>query len=170
MRLKKLIRDVPDFPKQGIVFKDITTLLSDGKALRRAVSLMAKPYRKMQVDKVVAIEARGFIFGALLAFKLGCGLVPARKKGKLPFRTITEEYALEYGTSTLELHSDAIAAGEKVIIVDDLLATGGTALAAARLVERLGGEVLGIEFLIELEFLKGRQKLLTYPVRSIIRF
>jgi adenine phosphoribosyltransferase len=170
MNLEIIIRDVPDFPKKGIIFKDITTLLQDGDAFRLAMNRMLKKYLDDKIDKVVGIEARGFIFGGVLAYKLGCGFVPARKPGKLPYSTIREEYTLEYGTNSLEIHDDSIAAGDRVLIVDDLLATGGTALAAARLAEKLGGEVAGIEFLIELGFLQGREKLKKYPVHSLISY
>jgi adenine phosphoribosyltransferase len=170
MNLEIIIRDVPDFPKKGIIFKDITTLLQDGEAFRLALNRMLKKYLDDKIDKVVGIEARGFIFGGVLAYKLGCGFVPARKPGKLPYSTIREEYTLEYGTNSLEIHDDSIAAGDRVLIVDDLLATGGTALAAARLTEKLGGEVAGIEFLIELGFLQGREKLKKYPVHSLISY
>ena len=170
MNLETIIRDVPDFPKKGIIFKDITTLLQDGEAFRLALNRMMKKYLDAKIDKVMGIEARGFIFGGVLAYKLGCGFVPARKPGKLPYRTIREEYTLEYGTNSLEIHDDSIAAGDRVLIVDDLLATGGTALAAAGLVEKLGGEVAGIEFLIELGFLHGRDKLAKYPVHSLISY
>ena len=168
MELEKLIRDVPDFPQKGIVFKDITTLLQNGDAFRQALNQMLKRYLDAAIDKIVAIEARGFIFGGVLAYRLGCGFVPARKPCKLPYRTVREEYTLEYGTNALEIHEDSIQAGEKVLIVDDLLATGGTALAAAKLIEKLGGEVVGIEFLVELGFLHGREKLLKYPLHSLI--
>lgn len=168
MEFAKLIRDVPDFPQKGIIFKDITTLLQDGDAFRQAMNQLVKPYLDEAVDKVVGIEARGFIIGGILAYKLGCGFVPARKPGKLPAATVREEYSLEYGSNVLELHRDSIAKGERVLIVDDLLATGGTALAAARLVEKLGGEVIAIQFLIELEFLHGREKLSSYPLHSLI--
>ena len=170
MDLEKIIRDVPDFPKEGIIFKDITTLLQDGDAFRQALNQMIKKYLDVKIDKVVAVEARGFIFGGVLAYKLGCGFVPARKPGKLPYHTIGEEYTLEYGTNALEIHEDSIRPGEKVLIVDDLLATGGTALAAAKLAETLGGEVVGIEFLIELGFLHGREKLARYKVNSLIAY
>jgi adenine phosphoribosyltransferase len=170
MDLSKIIRDVPDFPKKGIVFKDITTLLQDGEAFRQAMNLMLKKHLEAKIDKVLAVEARGFVLGGVLAYKLGCGFVPARKPGKLPFRTIGEEYTLEYGSNALEIHADSIRPGEKVLIVDDLLATGGTALAAAKLAERLGGEVVAIEFLIELSFLNGRDKLSGYPVSSLITY
>ncbi|MFH2108740.1 MAG: adenine phosphoribosyltransferase [Chrysiogenia bacterium] len=170
MNLETIIRDVPDFPKKGIIFKDITTLLQDGEAFRLALNQMLKKYLDARIDKVLGIEARGFIFAGVLAYKLGCGFVPARKPGKLPFRTIREEYILEYGSSALEIHEDSIRPGEKVLIVDDLLATGGTALAAALLAEKLGGEVAGIEFLIELGFLKGREKIAKYQVSSLITY
>lgn len=172
MDLDKYIRDVPDFPKPGILFKDITTLLQDGEALRLALNRMLKKHLEAggEIDKVVGIEARGFILGGAMAYKLGCGFVPARKPGKLPFRSVREEYSLEYGSSALEIHEDAIRRGEKVLVVDDLLATGGTALAAARLVERLGGQVAAIEFLVELSFLKGRDRLPGYPVHSLITY
>ncbi len=170
MELEKFIRDVPDFPQKGIIFKDITTLLKDKDAFKHAVDLMVDRYRDRKVDKIVAIESRGFIFGGIAAYNLGCGFVPARKPGKLPAETIREDYTLEYGKNTLELHADAISAGDRVVIMDDLLATGGTALAVARLVERLKGEILGIEFLIELEFLKGIEKLKGYPVTSYIKY
>jgi len=170
MNLEIIIRDVPDFPKKGIIFKDITTLLQNGEAFRQASNRMLKKYLDAKIDKVIGIEARGFIFGGVLAYKLGCGFVPARKPGKLPYSTIREEYTLEYGTNSLEIHDDSIAAGDRVLIVDDLLATGGTALAAALLAEKLGGEVAGIEFLIELGFLHGREKLAKYPVSSLITY
>jgi len=170
MNLETIIRDVPDFPKKGIVFKDITTLLQNGDAFRQALNLMLKKYLDAKIDKIVGIEARGFIFAGVLAYKLGCGFVPARKPGKLPFHTIREDYSLEYGTNSLEIHDDSIQDKEKVLIVDDLLATGGTALAAARLAEKLGGQVAGIEFLIELGFLHGRDKLAKYPVHSLITY
>ena len=170
MDLEKIIRDVPDFPKAGIVFKDITTLLQDGDAFRQALNQMMKKYLDEKIDKVLAVEARGFVFGGVLAYKLGCGFVPARKPGKLPYRTIGEEYILEYGSNALEIHEDSIRPGERVLIVDDLLATGGTALAAAKLAEKLGGEVAGIEFLIELGFLQGREKLAGYKVSSLITY
>ncbi|HOW45522.1 MAG TPA: adenine phosphoribosyltransferase [Candidatus Aminicenantes bacterium] len=168
MDLEKYIRDVPDFPRKGIVFKDITTLLQDGDAFRHAVNRMVKKHLDEKIDKVLGIEARGFVLGGVMAYKLHCGFVPARKPGKLPYRSKREEYTLEYGANALEIHEDAIGAGEQVLIVDDLLATGGTALAAAKLVEMLGGRVAGIEFLIELAFLHGREKLSGYPVHSLI--
>lgn len=168
MDLKNIIRDVPDFPKPGIIFKDITTLLKDKEAFRLVVNQMAERYGHQSIQKVVGIESRGFIFGGALAYLLGCGFVPARKPNKLPYERISENYDLEYGSNTLELHTDAIMAGEAVVLVDDLLATGGTALAVLNLIERLQGRVMGMEFLIELEFLQGRKQLNNYPVHSLI--
>ncbi|MCX8056368.1 MAG: adenine phosphoribosyltransferase [Ignavibacteria bacterium] len=170
MELEKFIRDVPDFPKKGIIFKDITTLLKDKTAFKEALNQLYDKVKNLQVDKVVAIEARGFIFGSLLAEKLDAGFVPVRKPGKLPAEKISESYQLEYGVDTLEIHSDAIQKGEKVLIHDDLLATGGTVEAVCKMIERLGGEIVGIIFLIELDFLNGREKLKKYPVHSIIHY
>ena len=170
MNLAKIIRDVPDFPEKGIIFKDITTLLKDKDALTYVIDVMVERYRDKQIDKIVGIESRGFIFGGAAAYLLGCGFVPARKPGKLPAEKISESYSLEYGTNTLEIHTDAIEAGERVLIIDDLLATGGTAAAVAKMVERLKGEVIAIEFLIELEFLNGREKVKEYNVNSYIRY
>ncbi len=170
MELEKYIRNVPDFPKEGIQFKDITTLLKDGEAFRKAIELMVKKYEGMNINKVIGIESRGFIFGSVMAWILGCGFVPARKPGKLPAAAIREEYELEYGTNILELHEDAVEAGEKVVIADDLLATGGTAEAVVKLVERLGGEIAGMEFLVELEFLNGRDKLSGQNVNSYLKY
>jgi len=170
MELDKFIRDVADFPQKGIIFKDITTLLKDGNAFKRAVDWMVEKYRDQKIDKIVGIESRGFIFGGVAAYQLNCGFVPARKPGKLPAKAIREDYTLEYGTNTLEIHEDAITRGERVIIMDDLLATGGTALAVAKLVERLGGQMVGIEFLIELTFLHGIDKLEGYNVHSCIKY
>ncbi|NIM10394.1 MAG: adenine phosphoribosyltransferase [Candidatus Aminicenantes bacterium] len=170
MDLAAIIRDVPDFPEKGIIFKDITTLLKDKDALTYVIDGMVERYRDKQIDKIVGIESRGFIFGGAVAYLLGCGFVPARKPGKLPAEKISESYSLEYGTNTLEIHTDAIEAGERVLIIDDLLATGGTAAAVAKMVERLNGEVVAIEFLIELEFLNGREKVKEYNVNSYIRY
>jgi adenine phosphoribosyltransferase len=164
--LRSLIRDIPDFPTPGILFRDITPLLADADAFADAVSLMAAPYA--EIDHVVCIESRGFIFGAPIAYRLGAGIVPVRKAGKLPFETFVAEYALEYGQNTVEVHQDAIKPGERVIIVDDLLATGGTIEAAIRLVEHFGASLAGIEVLIELEALGGRERLSGHPVRSQI--
>jgi adenine phosphoribosyltransferase len=170
MDLAAIIRDVPDFPEKGIIFKDITTLLKDKEALKYVIDRMVEKYHGQGIDKIVGIESRGFIFGGAAAYLLGCGFVPARKPGKLPAEKISESYTLEYGSNTLELHSDAIRAGEKVLIIDDLLATGGTAAAVAKMVERLNGQVVAIEFLIELEFLHGKDKLKGYTVNSYIRY
>ncbi len=170
MKLDEFIRDVPDFPKKGIIFKDITTLLKNKDAFKHSVDLMVEKYRDQKVDKILGIESRGFIFGGCAAYLLGCGFIPARKPSKLPADTIKEDYSLEYGTNTLEIHVDAIEPGENIVIMDDLLATGGTALAVAKLVERLKGNILGIEFLIELEFLKGIEKLRDYPVHSYLKY
>jgi adenine phosphoribosyltransferase len=170
MDFKSLIRDVPDFPKPGIVFKDITTLTKDPKGLQAAVDEIVARYRDASIDVVVGIEARGFIFGGAVAYRLGVGFVPARKPGKLPAEVVREEYALEYGTDAIEVHRDAITAGQRVLIVDDLLATGGTAAAAAKLVERLGGEVVAIAFVIDLAFLRGRDKLDGYEVTSLVEY
>jgi adenine phosphoribosyltransferase len=168
--LKKIIRDVPDFPKKGIIFKDITTLLKDGKYFRQSADLLAKHFRKTRIDKVVSIESRGFIFGSVLAYKLGSGFVPVRKKGKLPFKTISVSYDLEYGKDTLEIHKDAIEPGDRVLIADDLLATGGTAKAVIELIEKLGAKIVGCAFLIELGFLNGGKKLKKYKVFSLIKY
>ncbi|MEX0601933.1 MAG: adenine phosphoribosyltransferase [Bacteroidota bacterium] len=168
--LSSTIRNVPDFPRPGIVFRDITTLLKDPASMKSAVSLLTEHFRKHGIDKVAAIEARGFIFGALIARELNVGFVPLRKPGKLPAKTLREEYQLEYGTDALEVHVDAITPGERVLIHDDLLATGGTARAACRLVEKLGGTVAGLSFLIELSFLKARPSFAQYEIVSVIRY
>ncbi len=170
MDLAKMIRDVPDFPKEGIIFKDITTLIKDPEAFKEAVDVLADHYAGRQVDLVAAVEARGYIFGAPIALKLGAGFIPVRKVGKLPAETVREEYELEYGTDAVEMHKDAIQPGQKVLIVDDLIATGGSAQATARLVERLGGEVVGIAFLIELTFLHGVDRLKKYDVYTVIEY
>jgi adenine phosphoribosyltransferase len=168
--LKSKIRDVPNFPIQGIVFRDITTLLEDTEAFRFVIDHLYRRYREEKIDKIVAVESRGFIFGGALADRLGCGFVPARKAGKLPADTIEESYNLEYGTASLQLHSDAIQKGQKVLILDDLMATGGTLAATAKLVERLGGTVVEIAVLIELNFLKGRDLVKDYPVYTMIQY
>ena len=170
MEIKDKIRNIPDFPIKGIQFKDITTLLKDGEAFRLAVDQIDENFKDVQIDKIAAIESRGFIFGSALAYKLGIGHVPIRKPGKLPAETISEEYALEYGTDKMEMHVDAISKGDKVLLVDDLLATGGTAAASCNLVEKLGGEVVGLAFLIELGFLKGREKLSGYNIKSLVLY
>ena len=166
--LKQHIRDVPDFPEPGIMFRDITTLLADAEIFRVTIDAMKAPYT--HIDKVVVIESRGFIFGTPIAYALNAGVVPVRKPGKLPAKTYAEEYQLEYGTNTLEIHQDAIHDGERVIIVDDLLATGGTVEAATKLVNRFGGEIVGISVLAELADLKGRERLGTYPVHSLVTY
>jgi len=170
MDLAKMIRDVPDFPKEGILFKDITTLIKEPQAFRQVIDRLADHYAGQEIDLVVAVEARGYIFGAPIAYKLGAGFVPVRKEGKLPAETVREEYELEYGTDSVEMHRDAIQPGQRVLIVDDLIATGGSAAATARLVERLGGEVVSIAFLIELTFLKGVEKLKDYDVFTMIEY
>ncbi len=170
MDLAEMIRDVPDFPKEGIIFKDITTLIKHPQAFKEAVDVLADQYAERKVDLVAAVEARGYIFGAPIAYKLGAGFIAVRKVGKLPAETLREEYALEYGTDCVEMHRDAIQPGQRVLIVDDLIATGGSAAATARLVEALGGEVVGIAFLIELTFLKGVEKLKGYDVYTVIQY
>ena len=167
--LKSLIRDIPGFPKEGIIFKDITPLLRDKDKFREAVDLISDKFKSKKIDFILSVESRGFIFGAAVAYKLGIGLVPIRKKGKLPYETHSVTYDLEYGKDTLEIHSDAFKKGSKVLIVDDLLATGGTSKAVADLVENMGGKVVGFAFLIELVALKGRDKLLGYPIVSLIK-
>ena len=168
--LGALIRDVPDFPKQGILFKDITTLLKDGPAFHQAIDLLSERLGPYPADLVVGMESRGFIFAAPIAYLLGVGFVPVRKLGKLPGQVISTEYDLEYGTNTLELHSDAISPGDPVLIVDDLLATGGTVSATIELVERLQGKVVAVAFLVELRALAGRERLGDYEVISLIQF
>ena len=169
-RLKRIIRDVPGFPRAGIVFKDITPILADPALFRETLEALGRPFKGGSVEKVLGIESRGFIFGPPLAVQLDAGFVPARKPGKLPRETISETYALEYGSDALEIHRDALRIGERVLVVDDLLATGGTAAAAARLVERQGAEVVGVAFVIELEFLKGRDRLGGLRVHSLVRY
>ena len=169
MNLSQYIRNVPDFPVEGIQFKDITTLLQDPKPFAASVQAMLDHYQGREVDVVVGIESRGFIWGAVLAYQMGVGFVPVRKPDKLPAETIRAEYSLEYGTNALEMHRDAIQPGQKVLVVDDLLATGGTAQATCQLVEQLGGEVAGVVFLIELTFLPGREKLAGYDVLALIQ-
>lgn len=166
--LRAKIRDIKDFPTEGILFRDITTLLKDAPAFRYVVDQLAERYRKERVEVVVAVESRGFIFGGALAHQLQAGFVPVRKLGKLPGKTIEVEYELEYGRDALAMHEDAIRAGQRVLAVDDLLATGGTMAATLRLIEQLGGHVVGVAFLIELAFLHGREKLRNYPLHSLI--
>ena len=168
--LRAKIREIPDFPKPGILFYDITTLLKDPDAYRQAIDLMIDPYRDAGVDLVVGMESRGFIFSGPIAYQLHAGLVPVRKLGKLPAETVSVEYALEYGSNTLEIHKDAISRGQRVLIVDDLLATGGTVRGTIELVERLQGEIVGLDFLVELLFLKGRERLREYTTTSVIQY
>jgi len=168
--LQNFIRNVPDFPKKGIGFKDITTLIKNGKAFQESVDAIANHYNPEDIDLIVGIEARGFIFASALAYKWGKGFIPVRKPGKLPAQKLTEEYALEYGTDKIEIHQDAISPNQRILIVDDLLATGGTVTATCRLVEKLGGIVAGIAFLIELSFLRGSEKLKGYNIYSLIKF
>lgn len=168
--LRAKIREIPDFPKPGILFYDITTLLKDPVAYRAAIDAMLAPYAGKAIDLVVGMESRGFIFSAPMAYQLGAGFVPVRKLGKLPSETISVEYALEYGSNTLEVHRDAIQPGQKVLIVDDLLATGGTVNGTVELVQRLKGEIAGLAFLVELGFLKGRDRLAGHTVSSVITY
>ncbi len=170
MDLARLIRSIPDFPVKGILFRDITTLIRDGEAFQEAVDQMVERYIDTEIDVVAAIDARGWIFGAPLAYELGAGFIPIRKPGKLPAETVKASYTLEYGTNTLEMHKDALTPGTKVLLVDDLLATGGSAKAAIELIEKLGGQVVGVAFLIELVDLHGRDLLKGYDVFSMIPF
>ena len=169
-RLKSLIRDVPDWPEPGVVFKDIMPLLANADALREIIDVLGDWAAERRPDIVVGAEARGFFVGSAIAYKLGCGFVPARRPGKLPLETIAAEYALEYGKNTLELRADAFGNGARVLIHDDVLATGGTARALAELVEQLGGEVVGLQFIIELDFLKGQEKIADYDVFSLLHY
>jgi adenine phosphoribosyltransferase len=168
--LKSAIRDVPDFPIKGILFKDITPVLQDGKLFRAAVDAIADRHKGRKVDAVIGIDARGFIFAGAVAYKLGVGMIPIRKKGKLPWKTVVTSYTLEYGSETSEMHIDAVKKGDNIIIVDDLLATGGTAMAACNLVNQLGGTVTEVDFLIELSFLKGRDRLKGHNVFAVITY
>ncbi|GAC1447260.1 MAG: adenine phosphoribosyltransferase [Vulcanimicrobiaceae bacterium] len=170
MDIEPLIRAIPDFPIPGILFRDITPLLKDARGFRAAIDLFAERYRKDDIDLVVAMEARGYIFGAPLAYALGAGFVPVRKPGKLPSTTFVESYALEYGTNSLEIHDDAVGHGQRVLVIDDLLATGGTALATARLLAKLGAEVVGFGFLIELVALGGREALAPHDVTAFLTY
>lgn len=170
MDLKKYIREIPDWPKKGVNFKDITPLLQNPKAFRGAIDALAKPYTKNKPDVVVGIDARGFLLAAPVAYKLGTGLAIVRKKGKLPSKTILTKYSLEYGINEIEMHRDAIKKGQKVLIVDDVLATGGTMQATIKLVEKLGGKIIGIAFLIDLPFLGGAKQLKKYPIQTIIDY
>jgi adenine phosphoribosyltransferase len=168
VEIERAIRNIPDFPKLGIQFKDITPVLADARLFSGCIDLLTDNFKPGSVDAVVGIDARGFIFAAAAAIKLEAGFVPVRKKGKLPYQTHEQDYDLEYGTSTIAVHVDALKPGSRVLLIDDLLATGGTAAAAAALVQKLGGEILEISFLIELKFLNGRGKLKQYPIRSLV--
>ena len=168
--LKKIIRNVPDFPKKGIVFRDITPLIGNKEAFRYVTDKLAERYKDRGIDYVVSVESRGFIFGAALSYVIGAGLVPVRKKGKLPHKTHRVTYDLEYGTDTLEIHQDAVGQGKKVLILDDLLATGGTTCATIELIEKLGGEIVEAAFIVELEFLKGREKIKDIPIFSLVKY
>ena len=169
-RLKDKIRDIPDFPKPGIVFKDITPLVQDPASLRLAISGLIKPFRDKNITAVAGMEARGFIFGSIAAWELGIGFIPLRKPGKLPYDVQSVDYSLEYGEASLEVHIDAIKSGDRILLIDDLLATGGTAKASCQLVEKLGGEVVACAFVIELAMLDGRQKINDYPIHSLIQY
>src|SRR3954469_25884590 len=169
-KLRAAVRDVPDFPKKGIVFKDITPILNDPVLFRASIDLFLDRCRTLQIDRIVGIDARGFLFGSAVAYELGVGFVPIRKRGRLPYKTELASYTLEYGEAEMEMHVDAIARGERVILVDDLLATGGTSASAATLIKKMGGELVEAQFLIELDFLHGRKKLDPTPVVSFLRY
>jgi adenine phosphoribosyltransferase len=169
-KLRAGVRDVPDFPKKGIIFKDITPILGDGGLFRTAIDLFLERCRSRNIDKVVGIDARGFLFGSAVAYELGIGFVPLRKKGRLPYKTESAAYTLEYGEAEMELHIDAIVPGEKIVLIDDLLATGGTSASAVTLIKKVGGDLVEAIFLIELEFLKGREKLGPVPTTSFLKF
>lgn len=168
--LKRFIRNIPDFPKKGILFRDITTLVGDKEKFREVIDTLAKRYADKKIDAVLAVESRGFIFGGALAYRLGTGFAPIRKKGKLPYKTYTATYSLEYGEDTIEIHQDAIRPGDRVLLIDDLLATGGTLSAAIELVKKLKGKIVEIAFIIELKDLKGRSRLSDFPVYSMIQY
>ena len=169
-KLRAGVRDVPDFPKKGIVFKDITPILSDHALFRASIDLFLERCRGKRIDKIVGIDARGFLFGSAVAYELGVGFVPIRKRGKLPYKTEIAKYSLEYGEAEMEMHIDAMESGEQVVLVDDLLATGGTSAAAAALIEKVGGKLLEAQFLIELDFLHGREKLKPTPVTGFLKY
>src|SRR3984893_15560843 len=169
-RLRTAVRDVPDFPKKGIIFKDITPILKDGALFRSSVDLFLEQCAGKKIDKIVGIDARGFLFGSAVAYELGIGFVPLRKKGRLPYKTESAKYSLEYGEAEMELHVDAITRGEQIVLIDDLLATGGTSASAATLIKKVGGELVEAIFLIELEFLRGREKLAPTPVVSFLKY
>ena len=169
-KLRAAVRDVPDFPKPGIIFKDITPILSNGELFRTSIDIFLEKCEGRKIDKIVGIDARGFLFGSAVAYELGVGFVPLRKKGRLPYKTESAKYSLEYGEAEMELHIDAIEPGEKIILIDDLLATGGTSASAATLIKKVGGVLLEAQFLIELEFLNGREKLAPIPVASFLKY
>src|SRR5213595_3192977 len=169
-QLRAAVRDVPDFPKKGIVFKDITPVLNDPALFRASIDLFLERCRGRKIDKIVGIDARGFVFGSVVAYELGVGFVPLRKKGRLPYKTESAKYSLEYGEAEMELHIDAITRGERIILIDDLLATGGTSASAATLIKKVGGQLVEAMFLIELEFLHGREKLTPTPVTSFLKY
>ncbi|MBF0490490.1 MAG: adenine phosphoribosyltransferase [Candidatus Omnitrophica bacterium] len=168
--LKKHIRDIPNFPQEGIIFKDISTLIKNKDAFKKSIDILARKYKKDRVEYVVGVEARGFIFGAALAYKLGAGFIPVRKKGKLPYKTKSVTYQLEYGTDTLEIHEDAFKANARVLVVDDLLATGGTVKAVTDLILAQKVKIVGVAFLVELKFLKGKERLKDLPIYSILQY
>ncbi|MBI3601604.1 MAG: adenine phosphoribosyltransferase [Candidatus Omnitrophica bacterium] len=168
--LKKHIRDIPNFPQEGIIFKDISTLLQNKDAFKKSIDALARKFKKERIEYIVGVEARGFIFGSALAYKLGAGFVPVRKKGKLPYKTQSVTYQLEYGSDTLEIHEDALKPGARVLIVDDLLATGGTVKAVVDLIKAQGVQIVGVAFLVELQFLKGKDKLKDFPIYSVIQY
>lgn len=169
-KLRAGVRDVPDFPKKGIIFKDITPILKDGELFRASVDLFLDQCRGRKIDKIVGIDARGFVFGSAVAYELGIGFVPLRKKGRLPYKTESAKYSLEYGEAEMELHIDAITRGEQIVLIDDLLATGGTSASAATLIRKVGGDLVAAIFLIELDFLHGREKLVPTPVISFLKY
>jgi len=169
-QLRAAVRDIPDFPKKGIIFKDITPILGNGKLFRMAIDVFLEQCRGKEVDKIVGIDARGFLFGSAVAYELGIGFVPLRKKGRLPYKTESAKYSLEYGEAEMELHVDAIERGEKIVLIDDLLATGGTSASAATLIRKVGGDLVAAQFLIELGFLNGRSKLESTPVVSFLQY
>ena len=168
--IKSKIREIPDWPQKGVSFKDITPLLQDSQVFRKIIDELARPYLKEKINKIVGIDARGFILAAALAYKLKTGLAIIRKKGKLPFKTISQKYSLEYASNTIEMHQDSILPGEKILLVDDVLATGGTMKTAVDLVKKLKGKIIGIDFLIELSYLKGREKLKGHKVRALVKY
>ncbi|UCF71448.1 MAG: adenine phosphoribosyltransferase [candidate division WOR-3 bacterium] len=170
MDLKKYIRDIPDFPQKGVMFRDITTLLKEPAPFRYTIDAIVERYKGQEIDKLVSVEARGYIFGGVIAYKLNCGFVPVRKPGKLPAETVAMKYKLEYGENTVEIHKDAITPGERILVFDDVLATGGTVHATCKLIEKLGGKVIGCIFISDLTYLQGREKLKDYEVFSLVQY